>query len=221
VTPKNLRYELHSEKGRICKRKNMSPIIISIDDLKSAFASYTPAKASQYHSASAKLADKAFEDELKKLKHGEVILLCGGSASGKTEFVSEYLTDFKGIIFDSTLSTSEGAKIKIKKIIKQQKKPIIYFVFPHDIKNAFAAFQGRERKIPKHRFFETHIGSRKTMLWVAENYPEIEIQLYKSIYSDDSNDLKYERMGRIKRKEIMDFFTSIQYSDSELNEIIS
>jgi hypothetical protein len=94
--------------------------IISIDELKNALPGYSPQKADDFHSESAKIANKLFDQELRKIKNKEVVLMCGGSASGKSEFLEKFFIPegFDGLIFDSTLSKIDGTAIKIKQIKK-------------------------------------------------------------------------------------------------------
>ncbi|MEK7592244.1 MAG: hypothetical protein AAB508_02500, partial [Patescibacteria group bacterium] len=120
--------------------------IISADEIKKKLAGYSPQKAEFFHHESAKLADQLFEKALTTNPYKEVILLSGGTASGKTEFLATQLHNKRCIILDATLSTEEGAKIKLKKILKAKKVPIIYAVIPDDLKRAFIAFLNRDRK---------------------------------------------------------------------------
>jgi hypothetical protein len=162
--------------------------IISIDELKKALPGYSPEKADDFHTESAKIANKLFDQELKKIKNQEVVLMCGGSASGKSEFIEKFfITEkFDGMIFDSTLSKIDGAEIKIKQIKKSQNTPIVCFILPDDLRRCFAAFHKRDRKIPEGRFYETHCGAREVALWINKNYPEIEILIYQNLYQPDN-----------------------------------
>jgi hypothetical protein len=65
--------------------------LISADDLKKTLPGYSPEKSEQFHSESAHLADKQFEQALKSRPEKTVILMAGGTASGKSEYVSAYL----------------------------------------------------------------------------------------------------------------------------------
>ncbi len=56
--------------------------IISIDEFKKQIQGYDPKRAEEFHSQSAKMADKAFENALKNSRYSKVILVSGGSASG-------------------------------------------------------------------------------------------------------------------------------------------
>ena len=116
------------------------PIIISADELKKELPNYSPEKSEEFHHESAKRADKLFDQALKNKEYKDVILLSGGTASGKTEFLSTQLVQKDCIILDATLATINGAEIKIKKIIRAGKIPTIYAVIPDDLKRAFIAF---------------------------------------------------------------------------------
>ena len=139
-------------------------IIISADEIKKQIPNYSPDQAEIFHRESAKQADKLFSEELKKTKYKSVVLLNGGTASGKSEFLSTQLKNKNCIVFDATLSTELGAEIKLKQILKAKKKAIIYAVIPDDLRRAFIAFLSRDRKFNDSHFYKTHSGSRKTLL---------------------------------------------------------
>ncbi len=145
-------------------------VIISADEIKKEFAGYDPSHASQFHRQSAKLADLEFAQQLKQSRLKKVILLNGGSASGKTEYLSSHLSKQKAIIFDGTLSTKLGAKIKLKKIFKVKKQTEVHAVIPRDLNRAYLAFLNRERHFADEAFLKTHSGARTTLLWLARNY---------------------------------------------------
>ncbi|MBI2612103.1 hypothetical protein HYW54_05185 [Candidatus Gottesmanbacteria bacterium] len=63
-------------------------LVISIDDFKRQIPGYDPKRAEEFHRQSAKMADKAFEKALKTSSYPKVLLVSGGSASGKTEFIA-------------------------------------------------------------------------------------------------------------------------------------
>lgn len=190
------------------------PELISADEVKKTFEGYHPSKVEKFHTRSAKVADKMLEASLKKNPEKEVYLMCGGTASGKTEFLSEYLNAFDGIVFDGTLATPEGARIKIRKIQKAKKIPIICAVLPEDLHVAFTAFLHRDRKFSDAHFYKTHSGARKTLLWVTENMPEVELRLYRSSYIDKKmifKDLIFE--NHIQK---IEFLRKIQYTEEEV-----
>src|SRR3990167_212368 len=162
-------------------------IVISADEIKKDLPNYSPNKAEEFHHESATKADKLFTKALKEKSHSEVILLNGGTASGKTEFLDTQLRYRDYIILDATLSTELGTKNKIRQIVKAGKTPVIYSVIPDDLKRAFVAFLNRDRKFSDVYFYQTHSGSRKTILWIAKNYPDIEIVIIESSYTQSQS----------------------------------
>lgn len=203
---------------------NKKGMLISIDELKKALPGYTPERADDFHTESAKLADKLFGQELKKIKNEKVVLMCGGSASGKSEFIEKFLTpDFEGIVFDSTLSSFEGAEIKIKKIKQSHNIPIICLILPDNFRRCFSAFNKRDRKIPEARFFETHSGSRKVALFLAKKYPEIEFLIYQNSYqpqNKEEDQLAFSLIEFKTKKEMISFLRKNQHSKPKIKKLI-
>lgn len=193
--------------------------VISADEIKKTLNGYNPKKSEKYHTESAKLADNEFYRKIKENPHKEVILMCGGSASGKTEYLTSYLKDFKGITLDTTLSTKEGARIKIEKILRQNKTPIIVAVLPDNLKRSFLAFLFRDRKYPDKYFFETHSGARQTLLWIAQKHPDIEIVYIRSDYKNKKKMIFKNLSYQNKQKEI-EFLETIQYTTSYIKQLV-
>lgn len=131
-------------------------IIISADELKKTIKGYSPDLAGQFHTQSAHLADQQFTQVIKESTYTKVILMSGGSASGKTEFMLTELVRKSAIIVDTTLPTVEGAKIKISKALKAKKKIEIYSVLPDNLSRSFIAFLHRDRKFSEDHFYRTH-----------------------------------------------------------------
>lgn len=194
-------------------------LIISADEIKKKLPNYSPEKAELFHHESARLADQHFEAALKNNPFKKVILLCGGTASGKTEFLATQLNRRRCIILDATLSTEEGAKIKLKKIIKAKKMPIIYAVIPDDLKRAFIAFLNRDRKFSDEHFYKTHSGCRKTLLWIALNYPMVKVNIIESSYT--KNQLQFAKVEIDTRKQLTDHLASLQLTKTDIISRIS
>lgn len=190
-------------------------ITISADEIKKSLIGYTPEKAEKFHSRSARMADEEFEKAVKKTSFKEVILVCGGSASGKSEFLADQLTDRKSVIFDGTLSSTKRAEIKFKIILKKNKTPIIYAVIPDDLKRAFLAFLKRDRKFRDTHFYRTHSSSRKTLLWIALNYPNIEINIIESYYTS-SQELKFANIRLDNRQQLIEYLTTLQMTEDDI-----
>ncbi len=201
--------------------------IISIDELKKSLPGYSPDKADDFHVESAKIANKLFDEELKSMKRKQIVLMCGGSASGKSEFIEKFFTDdFEGLVFDSTLSSIEGTEIKIKHVLKSDNVPVLCLVLPenNDFKRCFAAFNKRDRRIQEIRFYETHSGSRKVALWIARQHPDIEILIFQNSYQpknkmEDHLSFSVIRFGN--KKEMLDFLEKTRYSEEEIRDMIT
>ncbi len=190
-------------------------VVVSADEIKKELAGYSPDKSEEFHHESAQKADKQFDKALKDVVYKEVVLLNGGTASGKTEFLSTQLESKNYLILDATLSSEKGADIKLRKIVKAKKKPIVFSVIPDDLKRAFIAFLNRDRKFSDTHFYKTHSGSRKTLLWIAENCPEVEVNVVESSYDRNQN-LQFKRIEFSSRKNMIDFLQSIQRTEDEI-----
>lgn len=195
-------------------------IIISADEIKKQLPNYSPDKAEDFHHESAKQADKQFTTVLKSSKFEEVVLLNGGTASGKTEFLSTHLINKECIVFDATLATELGAKNKIRQVIKAGKTPIIYTVIPDDLKRAFAAFLNRDRKFNDTHFYKTHSGARKTLLWIDKEYPEIEMNIIESSYTGEGK-LQFLHIQFDTREKLIAYLTSKQLTENDIISYIS
>lgn len=190
-------------------------IVISADEIKKQLPDYTPEKSEDFHSESAKLADKQFGRVLKESLLQEVILLNGGTASGKSEFLSTQLIDLECIILDATLSTEKGARNKLRQIFKSGKTPHIYAVVPDDLRRAFIAFLNRERKFGDKYFYKTHSGSRKTLLWIALEYPDIEIKVVESSYTRD-HQLQFAQIKFANKAQLIDYLAGLQKTEDDI-----
>ncbi|MCK5319935.1 hypothetical protein KAJ61_00930 [Candidatus Parcubacteria bacterium] len=181
---------------------------------------YDPGNAEKYHQESAREADIEFKNALKVIKNKEVILMNGGSASGKTEFVSEYLNGYEGIVFDGTLPTPEGARVKIKNIAKAHKEAVVYSVIPDDLLRAFVAFLNRDRKFQDIHFYRTHSGSRKTLLWVAERYKNVKLKIFESSYNKTQNMIFSELIFDNKEQELA-YLKRIQMTEDDILKLVN
>ena len=73
-------------------------IIISADEIKKKLKGYAPKLAEKFHDRSARIADREFEKAVETVPCKEVILVCGGTASGKSEFLATELINEKSIL---------------------------------------------------------------------------------------------------------------------------
>lgn len=193
---------------------------ISIDEQKRRIPGYKPEYAEKFHSTSAKEADKLFASALKREPSKTVILLCGGSASGKTEYCSEYLFDEDAIVYDGTLSSEHGAAVKLRNIRRAKKKPVIIGIFPDDLRRAFSAFLHRDRQFSDAHFYRTHAGARRTLLWIAENTSDVEMRLFESTYRR-GHSLSFDLLEFQNRAALVDHLKSVQYTEQQIVSLVT
>lgn len=189
-------------------------LLISADDLKKTIPGYDPKQSHLVHAQSARLADRKYDECIRTCEYDQVILLSGGAASGKTEFMSEYLLDGPYIIVDGTLPTFAGAKIKIRKAQRYSKKVKIVAIWPADLKVAFAAFLQRDRKFPDEHFYRTHAQSRKALLEIVQSSLEIDIELYENHY--DQEGLVFYQYTFDSRDRLIEHLAKSQYTEKEI-----
>lgn len=145
--------------------------------------------------------------------------MSGGPASGKTEFISEYLFDKDFLIFDGILPTEKGAGIKIDHLIKIGKEVRVYAVWPSDLRDAYVAFLHRERKFSDEHFYAKHSSARKTLLWIARNYPDVEIKIFKSAYLQE--ELVFTEIQFDIKEDLLSFLSENQYTASDIIKLIT
>ena len=129
-----------------------------VQQYKKKIKGYDATQSEFFHSESAKLADKDFERALKTGLYTRVILMAGGTASGKTEYANSYLIHKDQLVYDGTLKNENGFKIKTKNIQKYthgNAKIKVVLILPIDIMKALDIFFSREKKIPLKNFFFT------------------------------------------------------------------
>ena len=197
----------------------MSLLVIDPDKFKESIAGYDPLKAEEFHTQSAKMADQAYAEAIKdRVKYKNIILLCGGSAVGKSEFISTYLSSMDDtIIFDSTLSSRSGVKTKLNESrVRSKFNVTVIFIQPESILQSFIAFQGRDRQFPHTHFIRTHSGSRDTFLYVLEKYDTINYRYF--ISSIDTSDKMLYKEVIADREKVIEAIRDEQISEQVLEE---
>lgn len=197
----------------------LKAIVISADKIKETLAGYTPAKSGDFHRESTRLADRKYRDILQKSQYKNVILLSGGSASGKTEYMSAYLEDKGDIIVDGTLPTLEGFEIKRRSALRLNKRVEVQAVLPDSLERAYIAFLERERKYKEKYFYRTHSQSRATLLGIAKKYLDVLITIIESSIEKD-NSMRFKHFEFSGREELIDYLTKIQYSEEEIAKLV-
>lgn len=180
---------------------------------------YDPGQSHLVHAKSAKLADALYAKAMNEAKFHDVVLLSSGAASGKTEFMSEYLAQQPYIVLDGTLPTFKGASIKIAKAIKRKKHVVIVAVWPADLKVAFAAFLQRERKYPDEHFYKTHSLSRRALLEIAESNLPVDIKLYENHFEGDG--LAFYEYEFESKAQLIEKLKDSQYTEQDIIDIIT
>lgn len=193
--------------------------IIAADEIKKSLPGYTPDQAESFHATSAKLADKAYASALKERPEKMVILMSGGAASGKSEYVSVYLEQKEAIVLDGTLPSLEGASIKIRNAFKAGKNVEVCCVMPSNLLVAFVAFLNRDRKFRVEHFYRTHSNSRKTLLEVAEQFPDVQIRIIIS-NGDEISGMTFAEKQITNRQQMIEFVKNEQYTELEIRNHI-
>jgi len=194
----------------------ITPIIIELDELKRHFPGYNPAKAERHQEDSAKLADKWFAAAVKHVPV-PVVLLAGGSASGKTEYLSRFVDKFGylgGIFYDGTLPSVP--EIKIRAVSKSKRSLEVHFIIPANLKKSFSVFLNRERQFSDKHFYRTHSCSRKTILKIYQDYPKINIRIIESKFTEVGTTMLFEEKIFKSPRDKIDFINQIQYSEDEI-----
>lgn len=195
--------------------------IISSDDIKESLPDYDPAKAGDFHEASTIIADKTFSGALKIRSEKTVILMSGGSASGKTEYVATYLKDRHVIISDGTSSTFSRLESKINQSLAASKKVEMHAVWPKDFLSAFLAFLGRDRQFDPEHFYRTQSDSRKALLRVAHKFPNVRIVVVISEYKPgEHHNMSFKRLSLAGKSqaEIIEYIDKKQYTREEIKD---
>lgn len=143
--------------------------------------------------------------------------MAGGSASGKTEYVATHLLGDEVIVFDGTLPTFAGAKIKVRNTLKAGKKVEIHLVLPASLYTAFRAFLNRDRKFPPEHFYRTHSGSRQTVLELAQKYTEMTIRVFvSSLDAVNLKTMRFKEESPANRQELIEYLQTRQYTEADI-----
>ena len=167
------------------------------------------------------MADKEFKRALKTRPETKVVIMAGGSASGKTEYVSTYLEQQEIIVFDGTLPTFKGSEIKIRKAQKAGKQVEVHLILPASLQRAFFAFLNRERKFSASNFYRTHAGARGSVLEIAMGCPEIPVRVFISdIASVNSKTMSFKELEFKDRQKLIEYLQNNQYTEENIrNEV--
>ena len=178
-----------------------------------------------FHQESAKLADMQYAAALKERFEPTIILMAGGTASGKSEYVSVYLQNSSAIVLVGTLPTFHGAKIKITKAFKAKKLVEVHCVLPKSLMVAFVVFLNRDRKFATEHFFRTHSSARKTLLEVAQAFPDVKIKIIISDvdyvdFGAGGSTMSFQELFFDTQTALIEFLRSAQYNEDSIKEAV-
>jgi len=193
----------------------MKAVVIDMDIIKTALPGYKPSNAKKYHEESSQLAKNALKYVLTFCSYNTVTLMGGGSASGKTEYVSSEKCDKTCIVFDGTLANVKSLERKLAQIKKSNKTAEVCMVIPGNLTDTFNTFLMRDRKVPAEVFYQTHTGCRKTLLWLTQNHPEIKIEIIINL--SDSSVMEKKNFASIQERD--KFIQDLQISDEDIRNL--
>ena len=76
----------------------------------------------------------------------------------------------------------------------------------------------RDRKFSPDHFYRTHSDSRRVLLWIIKNFPQIEVHIVESSYTKDQN-LLFTGLVFDSQQELMKYVESIQLSETDIIQI--
>jgi hypothetical protein len=179
------------------------PTIIDIDKFKEQIPGYDPSLSGEFQSQAGAMADAEYDNAVKQKLHPKFILMCGGSASGKSEFVSINLHNEDAYIFDSTLSSNTSIKARLSKIRRKFECEVI-FIQPENLLSAFIAFNGRKRKFHYQHFIRTHSGARENMLMILNKYENMNCRYILSSRGIEGVEFKEINVSRQEMKKMLE-----------------
>lgn len=161
-------------KEKMLKWKNL---VIDSDKIKEFFTDYNPKNPSTVHEPSSQLAKEFYGIALKNPTYKKVVLTAGGGWSGKSEIlVNGIPNDSATLVFDWTGKSYKKIVSQYDEAIKAGKEAEINAVYI-DYNKAKKFNAKRERNVPESILADTHSGYRKTILQIAKERPDININL--------------------------------------------
>lgn len=200
--------------------KKDEAVVIGADDLKDYFGNdYND----NNHPAYSKAAFMLYEKALKEVKDPDVVLTGGGPASGKTELIVNLLrsSGHKGIIYDSNMSSFEGAKNQIEMAKKYGKEVTIFGVLPNIEKaRAFSLIREVEtgRGISDKTFARGHAGfpSVVTKLLEEKIINEDNVKILDTRNTLTKDDVLSMSTNNAYVNNVLDTLKSLQYNEENI-----
>jgi len=176
-------------------------MIIEVDKFKEKIEGYDPERSEDFHIESGKLADVEFRKQLKNSIHKRVVLMAGGSASGKSEYAQTFLMHKDQLVYDGTLKNFHGFKVKndkIKRYSKHSPKIKVVYILPVNWEESLEVFLSRERKMELKTFFGTHAKSAFTVSRIFSD-TDCRVEIYLSSFNKKRDRITYQRMTLSRR----------------------
>lgn len=188
-------------------------MIIEVDEYKEKVEGYIANKSEDFHEESGKLADKDFIDCLKSKKYKRIILMAGGTASGKTEFARLHLHHKDQLVYDGTLKKFNGFKVKtdrIRKYCKNKASIKVVLIIPYSWEKAFEAFLGRERRMNHETFFNTQVHSKRTVAKILLE-TKVRVEVFISLVKEGEGSLSFIKIkdSRIKKAKLLERLANV------------
>lgn len=199
------------------------PIVLSGDDMKAHFGNdYDPERSDLYAKANYQNVKRAIQE-----KPGDFVMLGGGPGSGKTEFLSKKIlgSGFKGILYDTTLSSYKGTEEILKTARAAGKNIRIYGIVP-DLEKARGFTEARAaatgRAVTDEAFARGHSGFVSTMKQLLDDgalKPD-EVHLYdmRNVTDKESAD-KLVQMD-ISARNPVDLLNKVQYNKEDISSLL-
>lgn len=162
---------LHAELAKQWEAENEGrAYVIDPDGIMKSFPDYTADKAGELHGASSVLAMKAYQQALTSDTTGIVRFTAGGSGSGKSEILVDYMKETPGIIYDGTFAKLAKAEQMIEDALKAGKKVEVHAVYVN-FRDAYLFALGRkDRPLSDDVIVSTHYGFRQTIPALLKKY---------------------------------------------------
>ena len=180
-------------KGQEFARTNGSQILdqyqqqfgneISVDKLRSFFepVGYDGTNSAAFQepsSALAKILEDRVLDKGKSEGKNEVLIMAGGSGSGKTSTLNQFGSDKEafGAVMDSNLSSVSSAESKINKVLDRGMVADVNYILKDPVSSWFDGVLGRAirgsdfRVVPADVHVNNHRGSYETIIKMAEKF---------------------------------------------------
>lgn len=201
------------------KIKKGEPLTISADEMKDYFGKdYDPERAIFYSHA----ANDALRRALVLPAYDTFRMIGAGPGSGKTEIVQGSLVKIpKGIIYESTLSSYEAAKARIKDAMDAGKKVEIYGIVP-DIQSSyrFTISRGERtgRKVSLDFFARAHSSVVNTLIRLLEDGENVKIIDHRGITTPQEIVKMWNKKKYLENP--LDILKSVRYTEDEIKNLI-